>query len=270
MKHYRISLMFAALCMVAASCYSSRQNGVENSEAVEQSGTTRTYNVASFTRIRSLGILKVHFSQSTKTSVKAVCKSGNIDLLKVKSHNGILSVYVNKPAEYRGVYPKVDLYVTAPSLNAIELAGSDSFEASRIETPWLIVNLSGNSKLKIDKIKAGHVKIETSGKGSVITDIEGEDLEMDNAGSSRAEVKFSGKKAIVANSGNAVVDLNFKGDNLTIDNIGITTMTATVDCKSLTVDNSGHSNLTLIGTADDTKIDNSGVSKVNTEQLNKY
>lgn len=270
MKHYQISLMLAAICMVATSCYSSRQNATDNSQATEQSGTTRTYKVGSFTRIRSLGIVKVHFSQSTKTSVKAVCRSGNIDLLKVKSHNGILSVFVNKPAEYRGAYPEVVLYITAPSINAIELAGNDSFDASRIETPWLIVKLSGHSNIKIGKIKSDHVKIETSGIGSIITDIEGEDLEMDNSGSSRAEVKFIGKKATVANSGNAKVDLNFKGDDITIDNIGITTMTATVDCKHLKVDNSGHSNLTLKGTADDTKIDNSGISKVNTEQLNKY
>lgn len=270
MKHYRISLMLAALCMVATSCYSSKQNVADNSWTTEQSGTTRTYKVAPFTRIRSLGIVKIHFSQSPTTSVKAVCKSGNPDLLRVRSSNGTLAIYVDKSAEYRGISSNVVLYVTAPSLNAIELAGCNSFEASRIETPWLSVNLSGISSIRIGKIKSDRVKIETSGSGSVITDIEGEDLEMDNSGSSRAEVKFIGKKATVANSGSAKVDLDFKGDNITIDNIGIANMTATVDCKRLTVDNSGHSNLTLKGTADDTNIDNSVIAKLNTEQLNKY
>lgn len=270
MKNYQIGLILASLFLVAPSCQSSKQSVVDYGEMAELSGTSRTYNVAPFTRIKSFGIVRIHFSQSATTSVKAVSSSGLPDFFRVKSHNGTLTVYMDKSVQYRKAYPQVDLYVTAPSINAVDLGGKDSFEASRIETKWFSADLSGYSKLKIGKIKANNVKIESSGFGNVTTNIEAEDLNMENSGNSRVKMKFNGKKAVVENAGMVVVDLHFNGDNIYIENSGITTMTATLDCKQLTVDNSGNSKLTLIGTADNMKIDNSGISKVNTEGLNKY
>lgn len=232
----------------------------------------RSYAVASFTKIEGNSSLSIHFTQGSKASVRAVCTKGDINWLSVKTRGGTLVIEVpddHKDNKRRSSF-NADVYVTAPTLVGIDIAGHVKFYANTVKTQKMAIDLSGVGSVDIKNLQSDYTDIDIGGVGKLNANVEGDYLGMDNSGSAKVDIAFKGKKSKIQNSGVVKTQLEFTGDDIDIYNSGVSNTTATVNCKKLHATNSGSSTLTLKGTADDTKIDNSGVTKINTEELNKF
>lgn len=66
------------------------------------------------------------------------------------------------------------------------------------------------------------------------------------------------------------VGLSFKGEKAKFESSGVAKMAVRLDCDYLTASCSGVSTMQFSGRADNTSINNAGVSRIDTDQLNKY
>lgn len=236
---------------------------------------TREYKVGTFDRISCSTIANIHLTQGSQTSVVAKLRVGSLDLLKVTNEDGCLTI-VTDCNEYTGssntnrfsIDPKnrayvgdldgnhsnqqqVDIYITAPSLRALDMSGVCSFTAEQLNVPKIKLDLTGVCSLKLPNLACDDTNLDVSGVGT-------------------SEVNVTGKSLKVENSGTGTINLNFKGEEADLSNSGVGKLTAQVDCKELKAENSGVAKMTLKGTADHTNIDSSGMSKINTKELNNY
>lgn len=275
MKHSRHILMtamaIAAMPFLGTGC-STKASAMRADDTAISGSQTREYKVSAFTKIEGYSTLSIHFTQGSKTSVRAACTRGDINWLSVKTRGETLVIEI--PEDHKDNQRRrnfyADVYVTAPTLTGIDIAGHVKFDAGTLEAKKLAIDLSGIGTVDIKKLKSDNTDITLSGIGTLNANIEGGSLTMENSGNAKSDITFRGQKAKVENSGVVKLALKFTGDDIDIDNSGVSNTTFDVSCKKLRAINSGNATLTLKGSADDTKIDNSGVSKINTEELNRF
>lgn len=272
MKHATLHLLSALLLagFVAVSLGCSAKNQIAGQQITADNGEGRTYKVGSFSGIDAGTNAEIHFMQGKTTSVRAVCKKGNIDWLDVHTQGPTLIVTTSRQKPGNAPFSVV-VYITAPTLTDLDISGNVSFDCPSLDVPHLDLDISGNVAIDLGPVKAANSKMDISGNTSLkMKSLEGNRLTMDNSGNSAIDIDFKGGSVDLEISGNTGMKFHFTGDNISIDNSGNSHVTATVDCKKLKASNSGNASLTLKGTADDTKIDNQGVVKINTSGLNNY
>lgn len=230
--------------------------------------TTREYATGVFSAISASALCDIHFTQGSQSSVKVVIDADEKYDVEVSNSEGCLRIERKKPLEgnkgkkqmdseawYGSDYVKsnnhIDVYVTSPRLGKLNLEGMASFEASTIQTPELDIELNGVGTLTVERLECDDTDLDVSGVRTVSMSILGKSLD--------AEC-----------SGVGSVGLSFKGEKAKFENSGMTKMAAWVDCDYLTASCSGVSTMRLLGRADNTNINSEGVSKIDTDQLNKY
>ncbi len=209
----------------------------------------RSLSLGTFTGIKCYGSAVVHFTQGKECAVRVKGTEAEIASKEVKVDNGTL-VIRNKKQTQSG-QEHFEVFVTAPSLTSINIAGTCTFTSEAITTPHLALEIAGVGSVKLDKVCCDDTRLDVSGVSTVTAEVSGDKLRVQSNGASTVNMSFKGSKATINNSGVGAVKLH-------------------TDCDTLTATNSGTANVTLTGTADHTEIHASGVSQIDTSGLNNY
>lgn len=192
---------------------------------------TMEYVPGAFSAISSSALCNIHFTQGSQSSVKVVIDASEEYDVEVGNSDGCLRIERKKPLEgnkgkkrvehdtwnvsdYAKSNNHIDVYVTSPRLDKLNLDGMASFEASTIQTPELDIELSGVGTLKVERLECDDTELNVSGVRTVSMSILGKSLD--------AEC-----------SGVGSVGLSFKGEKAKFENSGMTNMAAWLDCAIL-------------------------------------
>lgn len=229
---------------------------------------TRDYAMGTFSAISASALCDIHFTQGSQSSVKVVIDADEKYDVELSNSDGCLRIERKKPlkahkrkkqmdneawngSDYVKSNNHIDVYITSPRLGKLDLEGMASFEASTIQTPELDIELNGVGTLKVERLEC-------------------DDTDLDIGGVRTVSMSIVGKSLDVESSGVGSVGLSFKGEKAKFESSGVAKMAARLDCDYLTASCSGVSTMQFSGRADNTSINNAGVSRIDTDQLNKY
>jgi hypothetical protein len=208
----------AAIFLAGTAC--------STSAAVESSGqgAQRNFAVGDFNRVELAGSHDVRVTVGGAPSVRAEGDPADLDRLEIKVENGRLRI-----GSKRGSWTshgKVTVYVTAPNLQAVDVAGSGNMEVAPLRTGEFRGEVAGSGNLTLQGLESDAASFDIAGSGNVraagrtralrievagsgngkLADLQAETAEISIAGSGNAEVRASGTAAIdLVGSGNVGV-----------------------------------------------------------------
>jgi hypothetical protein len=144
--------------------------------------STQTRPVSGFNSVANAGSFSVHVKITGAESLKITADAGIIDEVETVVNGGSLEVrfkHPNQPHHYNG---RVDVYITAKSLNALTCSGSGSLE------------LDG-------ALKGNEANVTLSGSGSISTSIASSAVQATISGSGKISLSGATGKTSVAISG---------------------------------------------------------------------
>lgn len=215
MKNFSIILSLALSVLNFSACagqqYShNHQNGMWG-ETVKASGNyvTKNIRVDDFTKLNIAGSLDVSYSQKPgKPQVEIYTSDNVVNLLDIRVKNGALNVGFKKNT--RVSYNKLEIRISSPTLNVLNLAGSGDVElVNGLKTDDLKISVAGSGDVEGSRIVCTDLTISIAGSG----DIECDDITCDNlkasvAGSGDMKLKnvtANFTQASVAGSGTAIL-----------------------------------------------------------------
>lgn len=173
---------------------------------------TRNYDVANFNVISTSLSATVNFTISDEYSCAVSVDENLLEYLDIKADGKEL--LMGKQKEHKNVglnATKFVIEVTAPSLEAINLAGSGTFNVlSPLQGEAMEVNLAGSGDIVFHKtVSARNIELNVAGSGDVVcNDLVTDELDSNVAGSGDLKV-ISGTvreaSASVAGSGDIVL-----------------------------------------------------------------
>lgn len=259
------------LCM--ASC-SQTQTGGDEQDGFKSSVkwgdvVTKPLDLSGFTKIEVAGNVDVVYTQSQEFETKATGNEKALEQYQFRVENGTLIVGETK--DRLGNTPSVRLYVSAPSLEKIEItgpgdvdvvggleqdcleiviAGSGDYEADHMTCGSLNVSITGSGDMDVDVLKCKDANFTVSGAGDVDIDsmvAEGKTtFKMNGSGDMKTDVKCKDMDAACTGTG----DFDVK-----------------VACDVLNIDATGSCDVKLKGHVRKLVRSTSGFSKVDTKKL---
>ena len=151
---------FISICIIATSCALNAQQRI----------TSKTFNVSTFEAIESNSVANIHFFQGTSTSLRAEGYKDLIDRLNVNVRNGKLIIEMPKNTFKNNNLKnkKLDIYISSPTLNLIEMKGVGNFLFEKaFNSPKLEIVSDGVGNLKADNLNCGHIFIRSHGVGNI-------------------------------------------------------------------------------------------------------
>ncbi len=141
--------------------------GGQNNSFTKGSGKRSEENRAlpNFKQIRVVGGVDVIYNQNSSALVKISGDDNIIPIIETTVDGEILNITTKK--SYSSQLP-ITLQITSPSLLAIFLDGSGKFTIDNINSPQLLVNISGSSTFTASG-KVNNIEIQISGAGDVNT-----------------------------------------------------------------------------------------------------
>lgn len=176
-----------------------------------QDGSWETRQVSGFNSIDSGGPFNVHIKINGTESLKLNIDADAINDVKTEVVNGVLKIGFKNRLSFRHSIKKVDIFITAKSLEALENSGSGSVDVDGVVSAQNVkVSLSGSGNVRT-AVKADVLNVKISGSGSI--DLKGSTGDANlrisgsgqiNGGSLKAEtiianISGSGSISIIAN-----------------------------------------------------------------------
>jgi hypothetical protein len=156
--------------------------------------STQTRSVSGFNSISNAGSFSVHVKITGTESLKITADASIIDEIETVVNGGNLEVRFKHPHQEHHYNGRVDVYITAKSLNALVCSGSGSVE------------LDG-------ALKGSTANVTLSGSGSISAGIASGALEATISGSGKINLNGSTGKTTVTVSGSG----DLKGEGLKTD-----------------------------------------------------
>lgn len=165
--------ILGSLLSLLASCQTSAQ-GWFGQETIKESKNyvTKEINVEDFTRISLAGSPTVTYTQQDGKPEVVVYTSDNIaEALDI--HVSENTLYIGFKKNLRVSYKKLDIRVSSPRLNAVNIAGSGEVHiADGLQTDDLQLSLAGSGDLTGQGIRCNQLKTSVAGSGDLhLTDI---------------------------------------------------------------------------------------------------
>ena len=151
---------FISICIIVTSCALNAQQRV----------TSKTFNVSTFEAIESNSVANIHFFQGPSTSLRAEGYKDLIDRLNVNVKNGKLIIEMPKNTfkDNNLKNKKLDIYISSPTLNLIEMEGVGNFLFEKaFHSPKLEIVSDGVGNLKADNLNCEQIFIRSHGVGNI-------------------------------------------------------------------------------------------------------
>jgi hypothetical protein len=205
--------------------------------------STQTRPVSGFNSVANAGSFSVHVKINGTESLKITADAGIIDEIETVVNGGNLEVrfkHQNQPHHYSG---RVDVYITAKSLNALVCSGSGSIDVD-------------------GALKGSQADVTLSGSGSISASIASGKLEATISGSGKINLNGSTGKTTVTISGSG----DLKAEDLKTDDAEVrTTGSGSVHInvsKSISAEIVGSGNVYYTGTATISKSETIGSGRI--------
>ena len=128
---------------------------------------SRTFAVGAFDGVRASGADSVHIVRGPVVSVVASGPAKVLDRLDIAVQGTTLNV-ARKPGGWFDWSPRgATITVTAPSLSAVELAGSGNVDVDQADGPEFQGKVEGSGRLKLAKSSAASLKLSIDGSGGI-------------------------------------------------------------------------------------------------------
>lgn len=168
MKTLKISIILIAL-LGLNSC---KKGGLvcyrENGEV-----TTETRNVESFTKISMSTQADVYIQQGSTYSVQVEASSNLQEIITTTVKSNTLDIDLKMGKCLKG-NPTIKVYVTAPSIEALNLSGSGNIYAyHQITSSSMDLTISGSGNMRLDSLSTQTITAKISGSGNI--DLKGKD-----------------------------------------------------------------------------------------------
>ena len=217
-------------------------------------------NQMDFNAIRCEFVADIYYTQGKSYSVEAQASEKIMNMVSIHKKGNTLVIAKKKGNKESNKNEKrLQLYVTAPEINDLQIPGVADFHAKEMDVEDFSLNVTCKSFVSstpgVNKshatIHAQTARFDCSGVDKSTLCIYADDLHLQSSGVSKQTVEFKGKKVDIQNS-------------------GVGTIHITMECTSLKARNSGVGKLILSGTADQTEINSNGVNKIDATELNKF
>lgn len=243
MKKQFIPAIFLAFAASALLGISACQNA-ENVTTDERDESTTMFNHSDFAKIDASGMGRIHFTQSDSYSVKAEGTPWLLEKLVIKQTGNKLVIYEKSHNNLRKA--DLDIYITAPSLEELELSGAVVFNTERLATDKFELDCGGASKANFGELKANDADLDASGAAVLKANVSAKHIDLDFSGAAKTMLSLSA----------TTVDIDISGANSNV---------LRLDGGNVELDASGAAKITLQGAADYVNIEASGAATVNLE-----
>jgi len=206
----RFLVLIAALPLMACSFHSDDSDsapGVQGSG----SGSTRTYQVADFSRVELAGSDDVDIRVGTSFSVRAEGDSAELDRLKIEKDGDTLSIGRRGSHFSWGSHKGVKVYVTMPRVAGTSMAGSGDMTIDRVEGDSFSSDGAGSGSLTVGALAVHDAHFSLAGSGDVSAKGNADSLKVDIAGSGDVDAKeltAKGADISIAGSGSVTARVN--------------------------------------------------------------
>jgi Putative auto-transporter adhesin, head GIN domain len=205
--------------------------------------STQNRSVSGFNSIANAGSFSVHIKITGAESLKITADASIIDEIETVVNGGNLEVRFKHPHEQHHYPGRVDVYITAKSLNALTCSGSGSLE------------LDG-------ALKGNAADVTLSGSGSISTGIASGSVEATISGSGKINLTGSTGKTTVTISGSGELKAgDLKTDVAEINTTGSGSVHLNVS-KSISAQIVGSGNIYYTGTATISKVETVGSGRI--------
>jgi len=174
--------------------------------------TTSDTDPGEFTKIGSVGPDNIIFSKGDDFSIRAEGDADTIEQLRFKLKDGSLKVGRLKAKGWSGDYDATTIYISAPSLKAVALAGSGDVKVDEMSDDSAKISVAGSGDVTVDNVKSDSLKGSIAGSGNISLAGSAESTKISIAGS--GDVNGKGLKAATANisiAGSGNVELSSDG-----------------------------------------------------------
>ena len=205
--------------------------------------STQNRSVSGFNSIANAGSFAVHVKITGAESPKITADASIIDEIETVVEGGNLEVRFKHPHEQHHYPGRVDVYITAKSLNALTCSGSGSLDVDGA--------LKGNS-----------ADVTLSGSGTISSGVASGRLEATISGSGKINLSGSTGKTTVTISGSGELKAgDLKTDVAEINTTGSGNVHLNVT-KSISAEIVGSGNIYYTGTATISKVETIGSGRI--------
>jgi hypothetical protein len=209
------AIIFAALPVLGGCGYSvfDAAEDISNSS----SGLTDGKNIGgewadtgSFTELAALGPDKIVYTTGDKFQIRAEADAETLGKLRFKLENGKLMI--GRVDKKWGSSKAATVYITAPSLANVSLAGSGSLTADRLSGDKVSISTAGSGSVNVAAIETKSLSAEIAGSGSLQAAGTASNADYSIAGSGSVDAgKLTSTDAKVSIAGSGDVALNASG-----------------------------------------------------------
>ncbi|OUP11223.1 DUF2807 domain-containing protein [Mediterranea sp. An20] len=207
--------MKATFCIALAafaltSCMTNAQSWGSKRIKESKNYVTKEIKVDNFNKISLIGSPTVNFTQKAGKPQVRVYTSDNIaEVLNIYEKGGTL--YVGFKKGYSVSYTKLNIDISAETLNSISLSGSGDINLKNgVKTDRLVLSLSGSGDINGSHIRCQELITSMAGSGDIeLSDVSSSTTKVSIAGSGDIALKAlsaSFVKSSIAGSGDIVLD----------------------------------------------------------------
>lgn len=203
----RTLAILAALPLIACS-YASDDGkpGIAGSG----SGSTRSYQVADFSRVSLRGSDDVDIRVGSAFSVRAEGDPEVLEYLKIEKDGDTLKIGRRNRTGFNWGDKSAKIFVTMPRIVTGAVAGSGDMTIDRAEGASFTAASAGSGDIKIATLAAEAVEFDIAGSGGIFAAGTAKSVKADIAGSGNIdaeELKASGANVSIAGSGGVKIDV---------------------------------------------------------------
>jgi hypothetical protein len=140
-----------------------------HSASLPQIASDRSYNLAPFDELSTIGPQDVVITQGDQQSIRAEGSAAALAVLEAVVEDGKLVIRPKSGfgGHWRGL-SGTTFYVTVPRLEAIALAGSGNVRADRIAGKEFEGTIAGSGELTIGDLRVDEASLSVGGSGNVV------------------------------------------------------------------------------------------------------
>jgi carbon monoxide dehydrogenase subunit G/predicted small secreted protein len=206
---FLVAIVVISLSMLAASCGYRTVRGNGNI-------TTSSRPEGNFSSVKSAGSFNIFFKQGEGNEIKIEADENLMKFIVTEIENGVLKIKTKNGINLRPS-SEIRIYVTAPTVKEISIAGSGNIVADeRIAvTNQLRLSIAGSGDIVLREVDAPKVEVHIAGSGKATAAGATRDSEIHISGSGDADfrnLKAENSDIHIAGSGNVWVFASLKLD----------------------------------------------------------